>query len=110
MEGGCNRQFALNLTPEYVVTGGQPLLLFLRPGVQGHRLSIAKVVKIALGYTLDEIPNAVTGKTTACFEPTLTIAILKIPCPLIVHHRQPYPGHPDEGHCESWLWHSLRLV
>ena len=35
--------------------------------------------KIALGYTLDEIPNAVTGKTTACFEPTLDYCVLKIP-------------------------------
>ena len=44
---------------------------------------IAKVAaKIALGYTLDEIPNAVTGKTTACFEPTLDYCVLKIPaCP-----------------------------
>ena len=41
---------------------------------------IAKVAaKIALGYTLDEIPNAVTGKTTACFEPTLDYCVLKIP-------------------------------
>ncbi len=41
---------------------------------------IAKVAaKIALGYHLDEIPNAVTGKTTACFEPTLDYCVLKIP-------------------------------
>ena len=41
---------------------------------------IAKVAaKVALGYTLDEIPNAVTGKTTACFEPTLDYCVLKIP-------------------------------
>ena len=39
--------------------------------------------KVALGYTLDEIPNAVTGKTTACFEPTIDYCVLKIPaCPL----------------------------
>ena len=35
--------------------------------------------KVALGYTLDEIPNAVTGKTTACFEPTIDYCVLKIP-------------------------------
>ena len=41
---------------------------------------IAKVAaKVALGYTLDEIPNAVTGKTTACFEPTIDYCVLKIP-------------------------------
>ena len=41
---------------------------------------IAKVAaKVALGYTLDEIPNAVTGKTTACFEPTLDYCVLKLP-------------------------------
>ena len=34
---------------------------------------------MALGYTLDEIPNAVTGKTTACFEPTIDYCVLKIP-------------------------------
>ena len=41
---------------------------------------IAKVAaKIALGYTLDEITNAVTGKTCACFEPTLDYVVVKIP-------------------------------
>ena len=41
---------------------------------------IAKVAaKVALGYTLDEIPDAVTGKTTACFEPTIDYCVLKIP-------------------------------
>ena len=35
--------------------------------------------KIAAGYTLDEIENAVTKKTTACFEPTLDYCVLKIP-------------------------------
>jgi carbamoyl-phosphate synthase large subunit len=41
---------------------------------------IAKVTtKIAIGYTLDEIPNAITGKTTACFEPTVDYVVLKVP-------------------------------
>ena len=41
---------------------------------------IAKVAaKVALGYTLDEIPNAVTGTTMACFEPTIDYCVLKIP-------------------------------
>ena len=35
--------------------------------------------KIALGYTLDEIPNAITGKTYACFEPTLDYVVVKLP-------------------------------
>ncbi len=35
--------------------------------------------KIAIGYTLDEIPNAVTGKTFACFEPALDYVVVKLP-------------------------------
>ena len=38
----------------------------------------ANFLEVALGYTLDEIPNAVTGKTTACFEPTLDYCVLNI--------------------------------
>ena len=41
---------------------------------------IAKVTtKIALGYTLAEIPNSVTGNTSACFEPTLDYVVVKVP-------------------------------
>ena len=74
IEGGCNCQFALNPDSyEYAVIEVNPRVSrssALASKATGY--PIAKVAaKIALGYTLDEIPNAVTGKTTACFEPTL---------------------------------------
>ena len=53
---------------------------FFRTGFQSDRYPIAKVAaKIALGYTLDEIPNAITGKTYASFEPMLDYCVVKIP-------------------------------
>ena len=82
IEGGCNCQFALNPESfEYAVIEVNPRVSrssALASKATGY--PIAKVAaKIALGYTLDEIPNAVTGKTTACFEPTLDYCVLKIP-------------------------------
>ena len=82
IEGGCNVQFALNPDSyEYAVIEVNPRVSrssALASKATGY--PIAKVAaKIALGYTLDEIPNAVTGKTTACFEPTLDYCVLKIP-------------------------------
>ena len=82
IEGGCNCQFALNPDSfEYAVIEVNPRVSrssALASKATGY--PIAKVAaKIALGYTLDEIPNAVTGKTTACFEPTLDYCVLKIP-------------------------------
>ncbi len=82
IEGGCNCQFALNPdSDEYAVIEVNPRVSrssALASKATGY--PIAKVAaKIALGYTLDEIPNAVTGKTTACFEPTLDYCVLKIP-------------------------------
>ena len=82
IEGGCNVQFALNPDSyEYAVIEVNPRVSrssALASKATGY--PIAKVAaKIALGYNLDEIPNAVTGKTTACFEPTLDYCVLKIP-------------------------------
>ena len=82
IEGGCNCQFALKPDSyDYAVIEVNPRVSrssALASKATGY--PIAKVAaKIALGYTLDEIPNAVTGKTTACFEPTLDYCVLKIP-------------------------------
>ncbi|MDR3254168.1 MAG: carbamoyl-phosphate synthase large subunit [Synergistaceae bacterium] len=82
IEGGCNCQFALD--PEsfkYAVIEVNPRVSrssALASKATGY--PIAKVAaRIAVGYTLDEIPNAVTGKTCACFEPTLDYVALKFP-------------------------------
>ncbi|MCD7947288.1 MAG: carbamoyl-phosphate synthase large subunit [Oscillospiraceae bacterium] len=82
IEGGCNVQLAMNPESfEYAVIEVNPRVSrssALASKATGY--PIAKVAaKIALGYTLDEIPNAVTGKTTACFEPTVDYCVLKIP-------------------------------
>ena len=82
IEGGCNVQFALNPNSfEYAVIEVNPRVSrssALASKATGY--PIAKVTaKIAIGYTLDEIKNAVTGKTYACFEPVLDYVIVKIP-------------------------------
>ena len=80
--GGCNVQFALHPRSfEYCVIEVNPRVSrssALASKATGY--PIAKVAaKIALGYRLDEIPNAITGKTTACFEPALDYCVVKIP-------------------------------
>ncbi|MDD6212335.1 MAG: carbamoyl-phosphate synthase large subunit, partial [Clostridiales bacterium] len=80
--GGCNVQYALKPDSfEYCVIEVNPRVSrssALASKATGY--PIAKVAaKIALGYTLDEIPNAVTGKTYAMFEPTLDYCVVKIP-------------------------------
>ena len=80
--GGCNVQFALHPSSfEYIVIEVNPRVSrssALASKATGY--PIAKVsAKIALGYTLDEIPNAVTGKTYASFEPALDYVVVKIP-------------------------------
>lgn len=80
--GGCNVQFALHPTSfEYCVIEVNPRVSrssALASKATGY--PIAKVAaKIALGYTLDEIPNAITGKTFASFEPTLDYCVVKVP-------------------------------
>ena len=82
IEGGCNVQFALNPDSfEYAVIEVNPRLSrssALASKATGY--PIAKVAsKVALGYTLDEILNAVTGCTSACFEPAVDYCVLKIP-------------------------------
>ncbi len=82
IEGGCNVQFALNPDSfEYCVIEVNPRVSrssALASKATGY--PIAKVAaKIALGYTLDEIKNAVTGKTYASFEPALDYCVVKIP-------------------------------
>ncbi|HBW37441.1 carbamoyl-phosphate synthase large subunit [Desulfosporosinus sp. BICA1-9] len=82
IEGGCNVQFALHPScMEYVVIEVNPRLSrssALASKATGY--PIAKVAaKIALGYTLTELKNAVTGKTSACFEPALDYVVVKIP-------------------------------
>lgn len=80
--GGCNVQFALHPTSfEYCVIEVNPRVSrssALASKATGY--PIAKVTaKIAVGYTLDEIPNTVTGKTYASFEPTVDYCVLKMP-------------------------------
>lgn len=82
IKGGCNVQFALNPDSfEYCVIEVNPRVSrssALASKATGY--PIAKVAaKIALGYNLDEIKNAVTGKTYASFEPTLDYVVVKIP-------------------------------
>ncbi|NBJ93196.1 carbamoyl-phosphate synthase large subunit [Parablautia muri] len=80
--GGCNVQFALHPASfEYCVIEVNPRVSrssALASKATGY--PIAKVAaKIALGYTLDEIKNAVTGKTYASFEPALDYCVVKLP-------------------------------
>lgn len=82
IEGGCNCQFALEPNSmEYAVIEVNPRVSrssALASKATGY--PIAKVAsKIAVGYTLDEIKNAVTGKTYACFEPALDYVVVKFP-------------------------------
>ena len=80
--GGCNCQFALNPGSfEYAVIEVNPRVSrssALASKATGY--PIAKITtKIALGYTLDEIKNDITGKTCACFEPALDYVVVKFP-------------------------------
>jgi len=80
--GGSNIQFAVN--PET----GRMLIIEMNPRVsrssalasKATGFPIAKIAaKLAVGYTLDEIPNDITKKTPACFEPTIDYCVVKIP-------------------------------
>ena len=80
--GGCNCQFALNPDSfEYAVIEVNPRVSrssALASKATGY--PIAKITtRIALGYSLDEIANNITGKTCACFEPTLDYVVVKFP-------------------------------
>ena len=80
--GGCNVQYALNPhTFEYCVIEVNPRVSrssALASKATGYPIAKA-AAKIALGYTLDEIKNAVTGRTFASFEPALDYVVVKIP-------------------------------
>jgi carbamoyl-phosphate synthase large subunit len=82
VEGGCNIQFALHpLRSEYQIIEVNPRVSrssALASKATGY--PIAKIsTRIALGQTLDEIPNPVTGITKAAYEPTLDYCVVKIP-------------------------------
>ena len=82
IEGGCNCQFALDPNSfEYAVIEVNPRVSrssALASKATGY--PIAKVTtKIAIGYTLDEIQNEITGKTCACFEPAIDYCVVKFP-------------------------------
>lgn len=82
IEGGCNVQFALDPHSfQYYVIEVNPRVSrssALASKATGY--PIANIAaKIAIGYTLDELTNPVTGKTFACFEPTLDYIVTKIP-------------------------------
>ena len=82
VEGGCNCQFALDPESfEYAVIEVNPRVSrssALASKATGY--PIAKVAaKIAIGYTLGEIKNAVTGTTYACFEPSIDYVVVKFP-------------------------------
>src|SRR6202030_848030 len=76
--GGSNIQFGVN--PET----GRMVVIEMNPRVSRSSALASKatgfpIAKIAVGYTLDEIPNDITRKTPACFEPTLDYVVVKIP-------------------------------
>ena len=80
--GGCNIQFAVN--PE----DGRIVVIEMNPRVsrssalasKATGFPIAKIAaKVAIGYTLDEIPNDITQETPASFEPTLDYVVVKVP-------------------------------
>ena len=82
VEGGCNCQFALHPESfEYAVIEVNPRVSrssALASKATGY--PIAKIAtKIAIGYSLDEIVNQVTGNTYACFEPTIDYLVVKFP-------------------------------
>ncbi len=80
--GGCNVQYALDpFSKKYYLIELNPRVSrssALASKATGY--PIAKVTtKLAIGYCLDEIPNEITGKTTACFEPAIDYVVLKVP-------------------------------
>jgi carbamoyl-phosphate synthase large subunit len=82
IEGGCNVQYALDPKSEqyYVIEVNPRVSRSSALASKATGYPIARVAaKIAIGKTLDEIPNAVTGKTMASFEPALDYLVVKIP-------------------------------
>ncbi|OGO20950.1 MAG: carbamoyl phosphate synthase large subunit [Chloroflexi bacterium RBG_16_50_11] len=82
IEGGCNVQFALDPKSEnyYVIEVNPRVSRSSALASKATGYPIARVAsKIAIGKRLDEIPNQITGKTMACFEPALDYVVVKIP-------------------------------
>jgi carbamoyl-phosphate synthase large subunit len=82
IEGGCNVQLSLdpNSSQYYVIEVNPRVSRSSALASKATGYPIARVAaKIAIGYHLDEIPNAVTKKTLACFEPALDYCVVKIP-------------------------------
>lgn len=82
IEGGCNVQYALdpNSFQYYVIEVNPRVSRSSALASKATGYPIAKMAaKIAIGYTLDELKNPVTGQTYACFEPTLDYVVSKIP-------------------------------
>ncbi len=101
--GGCNIQFAVN--PQ----NGRIVIIEINPRVsrssalasKATGFPIAKIAaKLAIGYTLDEIPNDITRKTPASFEPALDYCVVKIP-------RFTFEKFPET---EPWLGISMKSV
>ncbi|ATZ60980.2 MAG: carbamoyl-phosphate synthase large subunit [Methanosarcinales archaeon Met12] len=80
IEGGCNIQFAVRGDEYYVIEVNPRVSRSSALASKATGYSIARVAaKIAIGLTLDEIPNGVTKETPASFEPTVDYVVLKIP-------------------------------
>lgn len=82
IEGGCNIQYALDPTSTkyYLIEVNPRVSRSSALASKATGYPIAKVAsKIALGFTLDEIANSITGNTSACFEPTIDYIVVKIP-------------------------------
>ena len=86
--GGSNIQFAINPNPVDKHGGGEMVVIEMNPRVsrssalasKATGFPIAKIAaKLAVGYTLWELPNDITGKTVACFEPTIDYVVTKLP-------------------------------
>lgn len=90
--GGSNVQFAINPNPEPTADGSEPpfefVVIEMNPRVsrssalasKATGFPIAKIAaKLAIGYTLDELRNDITGTTSACFEPTIDYVVTKMP-------------------------------
>ena len=99
--GGSNVQFAVN--PGGRAHGGdrdEPAgVALLGAGLQGHRLPHRQGRRrLAVGYTLDELMNDITGATPASFEPSIDYVVTKIP--RFAFEKYPgaeaLPDHPDE--------------
>ena len=108
--GGSNVQFAIN--PE----NGEMIVIEMNPRVsrssalasKATGFPIAKMAaKLAIGYTLDELPNDITRETMASFEPTIDYVVTKIP-PLGVREIPRQQGRTDHGHEECGRDHGHR--